>query len=251
MYTIDEFGDNEWDSFHDVVYDVVNRSLGRDGLISIFLSLPEYIRDTAHMHGLSDSVFRDNAYVFLCKNPPRLSPTFDETVDFIKIAHDGQFDKGGAPYWEHPRAVAAEVRLFCISHGPLPGVDPKHEALAALLHDVIEDTAITAKQLLEVGYPEEVVTMVEIVSKPDGYTGTYAEFIDSIVESSNIGAMRVKLADMKHNSDPKRIAQLPVEKRGVRNRYLKARKIIGDALKLESARLAKLPEHQRVFVLVT
>jgi (p)ppGpp synthase/HD superfamily hydrolase len=59
-------------------------------------------------------------------------PSIDDTINFIKIAHAGQFDKGGVEYWKHP--VSVMYRL-----GPDASEDCK---LVALLHDVIEDNRI-------------------------------------------------------------------------------------------------------------
>jgi hypothetical protein len=58
--------------------------------------------------------------------------TIEELVDFIKVAHAGQVDKGAqAPYWEHPFAVMNALPPFAYDE----------LKKAALLHDAIEDTA--------------------------------------------------------------------------------------------------------------
>ncbi len=58
-------------------------------------------------------------------------PAFVAILDFIKLAHAGQVDKGAkAPYWQHPLAVA----------NTLPPFATEELRAAALLHDVIEDT---------------------------------------------------------------------------------------------------------------
>lgn len=109
------------------------------------------------------------------------------------IAHRGAVDKGGAPYIEHPSAVAA---LF----------DREHEWLeisVAWLHDVIEDTDITADDLLAAGVASAVVEAVELLTrtgKPD------AEYYAAIRE--NPVARAVKLADLTHNTNPIRLAKL-------------------------------------------
>lgn len=71
MRTADElFSDkSEWASFHDVIIEVTGESLEPDGLRKVFNTLPEHIRNTAHSWGLSDTVFRDDASVFLRENP--------------------------------------------------------------------------------------------------------------------------------------------------------------------------------------
>ena len=57
----------------------------------------------------------------------------EKTIEFIRRAHAGQVDKGGQPYHLHPMAVA-EL---------LPPESDEDEYLAALLHDVLEDTDVT------------------------------------------------------------------------------------------------------------
>ena len=66
---IDEmFNDpSEWHSFHDCIYEVNNQSLSCERLRSVFDSLPNNIQSIAYAWGLSDSVFRDEASVFLRK----------------------------------------------------------------------------------------------------------------------------------------------------------------------------------------
>ncbi len=67
--TIDEmFNDpSEWHSFHDCFYAASGQSLSSDKLRIVFDSLPNNIQSIAYAWGLSDSVFRDEACVFLRK----------------------------------------------------------------------------------------------------------------------------------------------------------------------------------------
>lgn len=69
MYTTDElFSDvSEWGGFHDVVFNVQGKSLDPEELREVFESLPETIRNIAHSWGCSDTVFRDEASVYLRK----------------------------------------------------------------------------------------------------------------------------------------------------------------------------------------
>lgn len=70
-------------------------------------------------------------------------------------AHRGQVDKGGAPYIMHPSRVSGMVRHA--GHGD--------EAQAvALLHDVVEDSSWTLKDLSHVGFPQSVVLAVEALT---------------------------------------------------------------------------------------
>ncbi|MEI5098405.1 HD domain-containing protein [Streptomyces sp. PmtG] len=120
-------------------------------------------------------------------------------VDLLAVrAHAGQTDKGGAPYIEHVRAVAA-------------GLAPLGQELvmAGLLHDIVEDTDWTAQRLREAGVPARVVEIVEAVTNVPGIP--YEEKIARITTDPQ--AVLVKIADNAHNSCPHRAALLPPDKR--------------------------------------
>lgn len=117
-------------------------------------------------------------------------------------------DKAGYPYLWH---------LFRVSSR----LDLEIEKIAGLLHDVLEDTEITEKDLLDVGIPEEIIDIVKIVThdKIDKSNMTndeklmlYNAEIDKVINSGNIHAIRLKEADMSDNYDPDRIKELPKEK---------------------------------------
>jgi len=130
-------------------------------------------------------------------------PTIEETSAFIKQAHAGQKDKSGRDYYHHPVAVM----------GRLPeGVDDEVR-LAALLHDVIEDTGYTREQLAAMGYSKRTLDAVELVTLKEGDARPYAEKVQAILASGNRDAIQVKYADMSENSDPERLALLPAERR--------------------------------------
>ena len=95
------------------------------------------------------------------------------------------------------------------------------EQVAGLLHDVLEDTDITEKDLLEVGIPQDVIEIVKLVThdKIDKSNMTkseklelYNKDIDKIINSGNIHAIRLKEADMSDNYDIERIKLLPEDK---------------------------------------
>jgi (p)ppGpp synthase/HD superfamily hydrolase len=146
-------------------------------------------------------------------------PSIDDTLDFIKAAHAGQTDKAGAPYWRHPVAVMERLAA--------PSDDERH---AALLHDVVEDTAVTLDDLRRLGYGEGVVAIVALLTRDKSDGLTYLDWIRSIAASGNAAAIRIKIADNEHNSDPARLAQLPREARDLENRYQRSLKILRAAL---------------------
>lgn len=144
-------------------------------------------------------------------------PTIDETIAFIKNAHAGQTTKSGEPYWTHPVGV---MEL-------LPATASDDERHAALLHDVIEDCGIAEDDLRAAGYSENTIEIVKLVTRPTGAKQpSYMDWIRSIAASGNAGAIRVKLADNKHNSLPERIAMLPPEERDIAKRYERSMKIL-------------------------
>lgn len=105
-------------------------------------------------------------------------------------AHHGQFDKGGNPYILHPFAVM----------GLLENPDEELQCMA-LLHDVVEDTKITYNELREAGMSERVIDAVRILTKQRGQS--YEEYKELVFSSKD--AMIVKMADLTHNTDIRRL----------------------------------------------
>jgi (p)ppGpp synthase/HD superfamily hydrolase len=118
-------------------------------------------------------------------------------------AHAGQLDKAGLPYINHPRRVMARLLL----RWPEAPIDELH---AVLLHDVVEDAGptFTVERLRAEGYSETVIAILRLVTR-DADRESYPAFIERVATSGNLGAMRVKLADLADNQDPARIAKLP------------------------------------------
>jgi len=144
---------------------------------------------------------------------------FDDEIQLIVTAHAGQFDKGGLPYYLHPIEVMRK----------LPASVSRDVRIAALFHDLFEDTSVDAEYLRSLGYSESVITMVNLLSR-DKSGQTYMEFIQTIVDSGNKGAIQIKIADNEHNSEPARIAQLPPEQQSIVKRYEKSLKLLRAAL---------------------
>ena len=105
--------------------------------------------------------------------------------------HAGHADRLGAPYVEHPAAVAGLLAAA--------GASPEEEA-AAWLHDVLEHTAATAADLAAGGMPAAVVRLVELLTRRPGED--YLDFIGRVCAEP--AAVRVKIADALHNLDPAR-----------------------------------------------
>ena len=135
-------------------------------------------------------------------------------LDLARTLHAGQVDKGGVPYIGHLEAVAA----LLVRHWPDA---PQWAIDAALLHDALEDTHATPQGLVAAGIAPRSVVIIQSVSRPEGVP--YREFIATLARSGDIWAIRVKLVDNEHNSDPAR--RLPGSSI-VERRYVPARAVL-------------------------
>ena len=126
----------------------------------------------------------------------------------ITILFKDKVDKAGAPYIEHLYRVSSKLRE------PI-------EKVAALLHDTVEDTEVMFEDLIEVGFPNEVLDIVRLVTKDDidksdmtkeEKLQLYSEEIDKIINSGNIHAIRLKEADMSDNYNLDRLKELPEDR---------------------------------------
>jgi len=102
--------------------------------------------------------------------------------------HENQLDKGGNPYILHPIAVSEMV-------------DTEDEKIVALLHDTVEDTSITFEELKDYGFSNEIIIAIKAITKIKGES--YEDYIDRVKD--NPIALKVKIADLKHNMDLRRI----------------------------------------------
>lgn len=115
-------------------------------------------------------------------------------------AHAGQTDKAGRPYIEHPASVAERCQYNF-------GFDP-HLIAAAWLHDVVEDTPWTIEALREQGFSEQTLSAVDAVTRREG-EDYLSEFIPRVISSGRQRAIRLKRADISHNTSPTRQTSLP------------------------------------------
>lgn len=109
-------------------------------------------------------------------NIPRVARAFE----YMSVAHAGQM-YGDLPYFTHPLAVAEAVKE--------PTED---ELVAALLHDVVEDTERTLHDIAE-AFGDRVTGIVDLLTKQERLS--YQAGILRIVNSDNRSAMKIKWAD--------------------------------------------------------
>ena len=106
-------------------------------------------------------------------------------LEFAKDKHKGQKRIGGDDYITHPIAVCEIVKS--------QGFDENCQ-IAALFHDLLEDTDATEEEILKYGN-EKILEAVNLLTKKKGYN--MAEYIDAIKQ--NPIAFAVKSADRLHN----------------------------------------------------
>ena len=152
-------------------------------------------------------------------------PTFEETLDFIRNdAHAGVMDKGGIPYWQHPLRVATNVGIL------FPELAEDEEVLiAALLHDVLEDTECDYSGLITDGYTHRTLDICWWLDKNNIHYRdmTYLQKIEHLAAHGPTEALQVKYADLTDNSDDRRGYVLPISQKV---KYDKAMTILETAL---------------------
>jgi len=149
-----------------------------------------------------------------------IPPDLGQSIEIMRKAHEGQIDKSGRPYYLHPLRVAMRLANCTAA-----------ERHAALLHDVVEDTSVTLEHLREMGYSEEVLELVELLTRRNADGESHNRYIERIVQSRNVYALRVKLADVYDNMSPARTRALPPHERGIRHRFARDAERIRAALK--------------------
>ena len=102
--------------------------------------------------------------------------------------HKDQVDKSGMPYVFHPFHLAEQM-------------DDEISTVCALLHDVVEDSETTLDDLSKLGFPKEVIEVLSLLTHADDIP--YMDYVREI--KKNPIATKVKIADLKHNSDSTRV----------------------------------------------
>ncbi len=139
--------------------------------------------------------------------------TAERAVAIARAAHDGQVDKAGAPYIEHPLRVMAGFQ------------DDLHRTVA-VLHDVVEDCSdrgFGLSELAALGVPGKALAAIEALTHRPGEPDK-----DYWVRLGvNPVARAVKLADIADNADPGRLRLLsPDQAERLTSKYERARRIL-------------------------
>jgi len=117
--------------------------------------------------------------------------TLERAIEIAVEAHKGQKDKAGMPYVLHPLRLMFKM-------------ESNNEKIAALLHDVVEDSDWTLDDLKKEGFNSDVIEAVSLLTRDE--KDSYDEFIQKAV--SNPISKNVKIADINDNLDLNRIDKI-------------------------------------------
>lgn len=118
----------------------------------------------------------------------------EQIILALKLAlkkHEHQTDKSNRPYILHPLHI-------------METVDSDDAKIVAILHDIIEDTDVTEKMLLDLGFEAHIVEAISTLTK--SHDEDYFEYVKRVAK--NPLAKEVKLADLRHNMDITRLKTL-------------------------------------------
>lgn len=130
----------------------------------------------------------------------------DRAKAIATSAHEGQVDKAGKPYIEHPMRVMNMGKTV-------------EEKIAGVLHDVVEDSDWTFEMLEKEGIPKDVMDALRCVTKLSE-DEDYDHFIERV--KTNPLAVKVKLNDLKDNMDITRLGEVTEKDLTRLNKYIRA-----------------------------
>lgn len=116
----------------------------------------------------------------------------EKVIAFALEAHSGHEDKYGRPYILHPLHLMSQM-------------DSDEERMAAVLHDVVEDTTKTLADIEALGVPRPVLEAVALLTH-DKQAVPYDQYVLAL--KPNPLARKVKLADLRHNMDIRRLNKI-------------------------------------------
>lgn len=141
--------------------------------------------------------------------------TLEKAIEIAACAHAGVRDKQGEAYILHPIRV-------------MMGVESEEAKIVAVLHDVVEDTAISLETLAGEGFGEQVLEALSRVTHEESQS--YAEYV--IGCHSNPIARQVKVSDLRDNANLNRLLLRPEKYDGDAQRMqryvLSYRYLVGD-----------------------
>jgi len=140
---------------------------------------------------------------------PKTMTLLEKAIEIALRAHTGQKGKDGSPYVLHPLRLMTRM-----------GTDD--ERMAAVLHDVVEDSEVTLEELRAAGFPGGVLEAVKLLTHEKGLS--YEDYVERL--KAHPVARRVKLADLEDNSDIRRLSGIEEKDLERLRRYHRAWQIL-------------------------
>lgn len=138
-----------------------------------------------------------------------LEDQLEQAIQLASTKHYGQRDKSGKPY------------IFHLIH-VMNNVNNLSSKIVAILHDILEDTDMTKSDLINLGFCENIVEAIDILTKPK--QEVYMNYIKEV--SQNSISKEVKLADLKHNMDLTRLETISEKDLKRVEKYVKSYKYL-------------------------
>lgn len=119
------------------------------------------------------------------------SSLLEKTTDLVQMLIQNHIDLAGKPYFEHLKRVSERGSSLELK-------------LVGLLHDILEDTLCTKEDLIVLGYSNEIISAIELLTKNNN--DDYDQYIMRIYHSNCLLAIQVKLYDLEDNMNLERIS---------------------------------------------
>lgn len=139
------------------------------------------------------------------------TPLTKKALKLCYEAHQGQVDKSGLPYVFHPFHLAEQM-------------SSEETTIVALLHDVVEDTHYTLEDIDAMDFPPCVHTALALLTHDKATP--YLAYIAAL--KNDPIARKVKLADLRHNSDLSRLELVTQAARERVEKYAQAIALLED-----------------------
>ena len=117
--------------------------------------------------------------------------TLERAIELAVQAHRGQMDKAGRPYILHPLHLMQQF-------------EDQEAMIVAVLHDSVEDSDLTLETLAREGFSSNILAAVDAITHREGEA--YNDYIKRV--QTHPIARLVKLADLEHNMDVRRMSKV-------------------------------------------
>lgn len=144
-----------------------------------------------------------------------ITDDYKRSLKLVEYLFRNKKDKEGEPYINHLLRVSNKL-------------SNQNTKIAGLLHDIVEDTKVTFNDLKSLGFNDEIITLVKLVTNDKltiklnkkAWLEDYHNKITKILESNNIEAIKLKYSDMSDNFNQERLNRLDEKtKKHLTNKY--------------------------------